>query len=160
VFDNGNFLGLSASYERADGTQGEVADVWFRVSSAEELEQKAAALGEALTSYGASASGTGGVSAGASAKSATAQASLAPSTTPAAHAPTTASAPTTPSSLTPMVPSNIAELAHLLRNYSGSTALDFRIYKGVRQDDRLTVPVHVKTRQENLNNGTIYANQS
>jgi len=45
------------------------------------LEQKAAALGEALTSYGASASGTGGAGAGASAKSATAQASLAPSTT-------------------------------------------------------------------------------
>jgi hypothetical protein len=111
VFDNGNFLGLSASYERADGTQGEVADVWFRVSSAEELEQKAAALGEALTSYGASASGTGGAGAGASAKSATAQASLAPSTTPAA------SAPTTPSSLTPMVPSNIAELAELLKAY-------------------------------------------
>ena len=111
VFDNGNFLGLSASYERADGTQGEVADVWFRVSSAEELEQKAAALGEALTSYGASASGTGGAGAGASAKSATAQASLAPSTTPAA------SAPTTPNALTPMVPSNIAELAELLKAY-------------------------------------------
>jgi len=111
VFDNGNFLGLSASYERADGTQGEVADVWFRVSNAEELEQKAAALGEALTSYGASASGTGGAGAGASAKSATAQASLAPSTTPAAHA------PTTPSALTPMVPSNIAELAELLKAY-------------------------------------------
>jgi hypothetical protein len=59
-----------------------------------------------------------------------------------------------------MVPSNIAELADLLRSYSGSAALDLRIYKGVGQDDRLTVPVHLKTRQENLNNGTIYANQS
>jgi hypothetical protein len=110
VFDNGNFLGLSASYERADGSQGEVADVWFRVSSAEQLEQKAADLGEALASYGAGA-GASGTSAGATAKPGSTQATIAPSTTPAANAGTQ-----TPNGL-PAVPSNIAELAELLKAY-------------------------------------------
>ncbi|NCV59640.1 MAG: hypothetical protein EBW47_12785, partial [Betaproteobacteria bacterium] len=116
VFDNGNFIGLSASYERADGSQGEVADVWFRVSTAEALEQKAAALGEALTQYaqggpqGAStASGSG------SGKGNTGQATVAPSATPTANANANAgnSAPGT----APAVPSNIAELAELLKAY-------------------------------------------
>jgi hypothetical protein len=110
VFDNGNFLGLSASYERADGSQGEVADVWFRVSSAEQLEQKAADLGEALASYGAGAAASG-TSAGATAKPGSTQATIAPSTTPAANAGTQ-----TPNGL-PAVPSNIAELAELLKAY-------------------------------------------
>ncbi|NDF50984.1 MAG: hypothetical protein EB116_13030, partial [Betaproteobacteria bacterium] len=124
VFDNGNFIGLSASYERADGSQGEVADVWFRVSTAEALEQKAAALGEALTQYaqggpqGAStASGSG------SGKGNTGQATVAPSATPTANANANAgnSAPGT----APAVPSNIAELGALLREQ----ALGFSLAK-------------------------------
>jgi hypothetical protein len=50
-FDAGNYIGLTSGYERADGTQGELADVWFRVSSAEVLEERAQALGDALAGY-------------------------------------------------------------------------------------------------------------
>ncbi|NBP83345.1 hypothetical protein EBU60_05730 [bacterium] len=58
AFDEGNLIGLTATYERVDGSKGEVADVWFRVSSAQALEQKAADLGDALSSYATGASGS------------------------------------------------------------------------------------------------------
>ena len=41
----------------------------------------------------------------------------------------------------------------------GGTTMGLRIYTGVRQDDRFTVPVHVKIRQESLNSGTIYTSE-
>jgi len=56
-FNEGNWIGLEASFERSDGSQGEVADVWFRVSRSEALDDKAASLGDALKGY---VSGEGG----------------------------------------------------------------------------------------------------
>ncbi|MFZ9759776.1 MAG: hypothetical protein ACO3CJ_10030, partial [Burkholderiaceae bacterium] len=50
-FNEGNWIGLEASFERSDGSQGEVADVWFRVSRSEALDEKAASLGDALKGY-------------------------------------------------------------------------------------------------------------
>ncbi|NBT83012.1 MAG: hypothetical protein EBT56_15735, partial [Betaproteobacteria bacterium] len=86
-------------------------------STAEALEQKAAALGEALTQYaqggtqGAStASGSG------SGKGNVGQATVAPSATPTANA--NANAGNSTPGTAPAVPSNIAELAALLQQHS------------------------------------------
>ncbi|NCW33649.1 MAG: hypothetical protein EBV92_10425, partial [Betaproteobacteria bacterium] len=69
--DQGNVVGLVATFERTDGTKAEIADVWFQVSSSEALDEQAAQLGEALKSYagagaaGATQSGSGTATAGA-----------------------------------------------------------------------------------------------
>ncbi|NBO81536.1 MAG: hypothetical protein EBU75_01585 [Betaproteobacteria bacterium] len=57
TYDQGNLIGLTASFERADGSTGTVADVWLRISRGEAVEAHAASLGDALAGYGASSSG-------------------------------------------------------------------------------------------------------
>jgi hypothetical protein len=60
VLDEGNWIGLESGYQSSDGREGVVADVWLRVSEGEAMERYAAALGDALSSYGAvSGSGSG-----------------------------------------------------------------------------------------------------
>jgi hypothetical protein len=44
----GNLVGLRSEFERLDGGTGELADVWFQVSSADRLDEKVAGLGELL----------------------------------------------------------------------------------------------------------------
>ena len=53
--DQGNFVGLVASYERLDGTHAEIADVWFQVSRSEVLDLQAAELSAVFKEYEASA---------------------------------------------------------------------------------------------------------
>jgi len=108
VFDEGNFIGLTANYTRTDGTEGEVADVWFRVSEAEALDQKAAALGDALTSY----------EAGASATDATPEA---PRVGAGDGVRTPTVAPATP--LPTVLPRDVTELAELLKSYRDVSGL-------------------------------------
>jgi hypothetical protein len=55
--DQGNIIGLVSGFERADGSQGEAADVWFQVSSSEALDEQAVAMGAALKGYASTASG-------------------------------------------------------------------------------------------------------
>jgi len=108
VFDEGNLIGLTANYTRSDGTEGEVADVWFRVSEAEALDQKAAALGDALTSY----------EAGASATDATPEA---PRVGAGDGVRTPTVAPATP--LPTVLPRDVTELAELLKSYRDVSGL-------------------------------------
>ena len=44
----GNLVGLRSEFERLDGGSGELADVWFQVSSADRLDEKVGVLGELL----------------------------------------------------------------------------------------------------------------
>jgi hypothetical protein len=55
--DQGNVIGLTASFERGDGSQGTVADVWLRVARGEVLEAHAASLGDALAEFASGADG-------------------------------------------------------------------------------------------------------
>jgi len=50
-FDQGNRIGLLASYERTDGSSGVLADVWFRFSDGEAMDQHAASLADAMKSF-------------------------------------------------------------------------------------------------------------
>ncbi|NDE54544.1 MAG: hypothetical protein EB069_08185 [Actinobacteria bacterium] len=116
------------------------------MSTAEALEQKAAALGEALTQYAQGGpQGASAASGSGSAKGNAGQATVAPSATPTANGNANAgnSAPGT----APAVPSNIAELAELLKAYKpmhelgridsdrGSIAGTFFKHDGRVQDD-------------------------
>jgi hypothetical protein len=49
--DQGNIVGLVASFERDDGVSAEIADVWLQLSSAQALDVQAAALAQALQAY-------------------------------------------------------------------------------------------------------------
>jgi hypothetical protein len=49
--DQGNIVGLVASFERTDGESAEIADVWFQHSSAQALDAQAAELAQALSAY-------------------------------------------------------------------------------------------------------------
>ncbi|NBT05655.1 MAG: hypothetical protein EBS54_02480 [Betaproteobacteria bacterium] len=86
------------------------------MSTAEALEQKAAALGEALTQYAQGGpQGASAASGSGSAKGNTGQATVAPSATPTANA--NANAGNSTPGAAPLVPSNIAELADFLKAY-------------------------------------------
>lgn len=57
-FDNGNWLGLESGFIATDGSVQAAADVWFRASIADSMDERAQALGEALDSYSGSAGST------------------------------------------------------------------------------------------------------
>jgi len=52
VLDQGNFVGLSSSFETSDGVLHQVADVWLQTSQTDVLEKKAVDLGAAISSFG------------------------------------------------------------------------------------------------------------
>ncbi len=58
--DNGNLIGLLASYETTDGRRAELADVWLRKLPVNENDAAAAGLGQALSEPASPPSAAGG----------------------------------------------------------------------------------------------------
>jgi hypothetical protein len=52
VLDDGNFIGLSSTFETSDGKTHQVADVWLQISQAEALEMNAMDMGSAISGFG------------------------------------------------------------------------------------------------------------
>ena len=53
VNSNGNWVGLTSSFEKADGTQGAMADVWFQtgVAKSAELRDKVSGLAQSISAF-------------------------------------------------------------------------------------------------------------
>jgi hypothetical protein len=61
--DNGNLIGLTSSYQTADGSSHQMADVWFATAATttntESLSSNVASLSQIISSYKAADSGNG-----------------------------------------------------------------------------------------------------
>jgi len=51
LVSEGNRIGLTASFERADGSRSTVADVWLRFIEADSSDERAVMMGDALAGY-------------------------------------------------------------------------------------------------------------
>nr|NDG08001.1 hypothetical protein [Oxalobacteraceae bacterium] len=83
VVDQGNWIGLEASFTRSDGSSGATADVWFKVQVADAMDERAQQLGDVLGTYesdsaGKGSSGSSGVADVPKSSRPNAEASLAP----------------------------------------------------------------------------------
>jgi hypothetical protein len=56
--ESGNWIGLTSTFTRNDGSEGTVADVWFKVAVKDSLDDRAIALGDMLASFEGAPAGT------------------------------------------------------------------------------------------------------